>query len=48
MIQIERVRKVYNATGAEPVVALEEVSVAVADNEFVTLVGPSGCGKSTC
>jgi NitT/TauT family transport system ATP-binding protein len=27
--------------------ALEDISFAVAEGEFVTLVGPSGCGKST-
>lgn len=27
--------------------ALDEVSLGIADNEFVSLVGPSGCGKST-
>jgi sn-glycerol 3-phosphate transport system ATP-binding protein len=29
------------------VVALKELSLTVADGEFVILVGPSGCGKST-
>ncbi|WP_307834373.1 ABC transporter ATP-binding protein [Paractinoplanes lichenicola] len=28
-------------------VALGDVSLDVADNEFVTIVGPSGCGKTT-
>ncbi|MFC8096777.1 ABC transporter ATP-binding protein [Streptomyces sp. NPDC057301] len=27
--------------------ALDEVSLDIADREFVTVVGPSGCGKST-
>ncbi len=33
--------------GRERVVAVDDVSFAVADNEFVSVVGPSGCGKST-
>jgi NitT/TauT family transport system ATP-binding protein len=32
--------------GAE-VVAIDDLSLAVADREFVSIVGPSGCGKST-
>ena len=31
----------------EPVVALDDVSLDVADGEFVCIVGPSGCGKTT-
>ena len=30
-----------------PVTALHGVSLAIADNEFFTLLGPSGCGKTT-
>src|SRR6266508_5324728 len=32
--------------GAE-VVAVDDLSLEVADREFVSIVGPSGCGKST-
>ncbi|RRH85124.1 ABC transporter ATP-binding protein, partial [Mesorhizobium tamadayense] len=28
-------------------VAVEKISLAMADGEFVVLLGPSGCGKST-
>jgi ABC-type nitrate/sulfonate/bicarbonate transport system ATPase subunit len=33
--------------GAQPTRALEPVTLAVADNDFITILGPSGCGKST-
>ena len=32
---------------AEPLLALEDVTLAVRPGEFISLVGPSGCGKST-
>jgi ABC-type nitrate/sulfonate/bicarbonate transport system ATPase subunit len=33
--------------GGPETVALEPIDLAVADNDFITLLGPSGCGKST-
>ena len=27
--------------------AIEDVSLSIRENEFISLVGPSGCGKST-
>jgi ABC-type nitrate/sulfonate/bicarbonate transport system ATPase subunit len=45
-ISIERVSKGFDsAQGRLPVVS--DVSLALADGEFVAIVGPSGCGKST-
>ncbi len=42
-IAISHVNKVYsNGT-----VALQDMNLAIADGEFISLVGPSGCGKST-
>ena len=29
------------------VVAVDDLTLAIADKEFLVLVGPSGCGKST-
>ncbi len=42
-IEIEDVTKVY-PNGSE---AVSELSLDVADGEFMVLVGPSGCGKTT-
>ncbi len=45
-ISVQGVRKTFQLKNEE-FVALEHVDLAIADNEFVTVVGPSGCGKST-
>lgn len=45
-VKIDNVKKVFNGTNGE-MVALNGVSLDIAENEFVCVVGPSGCGKST-
>ncbi|RRD48497.1 ABC transporter ATP-binding protein [Arachnia propionica] len=45
-IVFDRVTQVFNINGKD-FTAVSELSLTIADNEFVTVVGPSGCGKST-
>ncbi len=45
-VQVQSVTKVFGA-GADRVVALDDVTIAIRENEFFTLLGPSGCGKTT-
>ncbi len=47
MISLNRVTRIFNSRDGDQVVALEDVSLSIGTNEFITLVGPSGCGKST-
>jgi NitT/TauT family transport system ATP-binding protein len=46
VIEARGLRKVYGINRA-PIIALKDVSFAVEEGSFVSLVGPSGCGKST-
>ena len=45
-IEVRGVSKVFGS-GEAAVRALDDVSVAIRENEFFTLLGPSGCGKTT-
>jgi multiple sugar transport system ATP-binding protein len=46
-VTVSHVYKTYPSDRGRDVTAVEDVSLEVADREFVVLVGPSGCGKST-
>ncbi len=41
-IELKKIKKAYG-----DVVVLKEMSLTIADQEFLVLLGPSGCGKST-
>src|SRR3954463_7204526 len=43
LLRLSHVERVFDHAR----VALADVSIAVAQGEFVSLLGPSGCGKST-
>ncbi|MDQ0468710.1 ABC transporter ATP-binding protein [Labrys wisconsinensis] len=48
LVSFSGVGVVFGSTGGHGAVrALEDVTLALAEGEFVSLVGPSGCGKST-
>ena len=46
MIRIENLTKIFRTEEVETI-ALNGVSLQVAEGEFIAVMGPSGCGKST-
>jgi multiple sugar transport system ATP-binding protein len=46
-VVLENIVKVYSERNGPGVRAVNDVSLVIADGEFMVLVGPSGCGKST-
>lgn len=47
ILSINDATKRYNTPDGNVITALNNVSLVVEQNEFVTLLGPSGCGKTT-
>lgn len=46
-VKLEITDLAYSYAGRTPVRALDGVTLAVLDNEFLAIVGPVGCGKTT-
>ncbi|GAB4070516.1 ABC transporter ATP-binding protein [Ancylobacter sonchi] len=46
-LRIEDVRLEYTTRQGKTVVAIDNISIDVPDNQFAVIVGPSGCGKSS-
>ncbi len=47
LLSVSGVKKVYETREGDQILALDDVTLSLADGEFVSVVGPSGCGKST-
>jgi NitT/TauT family transport system ATP-binding protein len=46
-LEISHLSKGFSRSASSAMPVLDDLSLAVADLEFVAIVGPSGCGKST-
>ncbi|MFI3260660.1 MAG: ATP-binding cassette domain-containing protein [bacterium] len=46
IIELNNIKKNYYTIDGE-IKALENISIDILENEFLSIVGPSGCGKST-
>ncbi len=46
ILEARRLSKVF-PNGRMPLIVLEQISLAVRQGEFLSVVGPSGCGKTT-
>jgi len=46
-ITIGNVYQTFTSSGGELIEVLQDVSLDVSRDEFVTIIGPSGCGKTT-
>ncbi len=48
ILSVDQVWRIFpSVSGRPPVRALEPTNLAIARNDFITILGPSGCGKST-
>lgn len=47
LLEVRNLLKVYQTAKGEPVCALSNVSLDIAEGAFLSVIGPSGCGKST-
>src|SRR6476619_6099660 len=46
-LQLRDITMAFRTRRGDEVIAVDDLSLDVADREFISIVGPSGCGKST-
>ncbi|MBC5809757.1 MAG: ABC transporter ATP-binding protein [Candidatus Eremiobacteraeota bacterium] len=46
-LEVRNLSKNFRRSKGEPICAIDDLSLEVADLEFLAIIGPSGCGKST-
>ena len=46
LVEIKNLNLIYQSIDAETL-ALEDINLNIAKQEFIAIVGPSGCGKTT-
>ena len=47
LIQLKNISRTFESVKGDKILSLDDVSLDIYSNEFVSIVGPSGCGKST-
>jgi NitT/TauT family transport system ATP-binding protein len=46
-VEISHLCREFVRDDGDRVIALSDINLSIADDEFVSFVGPSGCGKTT-
>ena len=47
LIDVQNIRKIYDQMSKNPYTALDNISLQIAESDFICIMGPSGSGKTT-